>query len=546
MRSSYKRIGDYIQLIDERNRDLSITTLLGLSIDKVFIPSVANTVGSDMANYKIIRKGQFACSLMQVRRDKKIPVAMLYSFEEAIISQAYPVFEIVDTEDLLPEYLMMWMSRSEFDREACFYAVGGVRGSLEWDDFCNMELPVPSIEKQREIVKEYHPIVDRIKLNKQLNQKLEETAQAIYKQWFVDFEFPIDSPPVEGWQAKPDGVVPFKRDTKAYRSLPYNPKLKDRAKALRKAGVLSEVLIWQEVHKMKFKGLDFDRQKIIGNYIVDFYCPNLNVVIEIDGSSHNDKQEYDAERDAYLKGLGLTVIHIKDIDVKRNLQGVMDYLREHEAFQMDCGDAENNHPALRAPLQRRGIGYKSGGGEMVWNDELDQEIPKGWDSCEILELFELQRGFDLPSQKRLKGETPIYAANGLTDFHSESKVRGPAVVTGRSGTIGNVFYVSKDCWPLNTTLWIKSFNIATPLYAYLILKNTELKGFHSGSAVPTLNRNDIHTLLSIKPSTIIIKRFEEQQRKVFNHIDIIIEEVEQLTSLRDILLAKMTKVEAVA
>jgi len=213
MRSSYKRIGDYIQLVDERNRDLSVETLLGLSIDKIFISSVANTVGSNMANYKVIRKGQFACSLMQVRRDKKIPVAMLNDFEEAIISQAYPVFEIKNTDKLLPEYLMMWMSRSEFDREACFYAVGGVRGSLEWEDFCNMQLPVPSIEKQREIVREYHTIVDRIKLNEQLNQKLEETAQAIYKQWFVDFEFPmskehaakIGKPELEGKPYKSSG-----------------------------------------------------------------------------------------------------------------------------------------------------------------------------------------------------------------------------------------------------------------------------------------------------------------------------------------------------
>jgi len=191
MRSGYKRIGDFIRLVDERNRHLKITTLLGLSIDKVFIPSVANTVGSNMANYKIIRKGQFACSLMQVRRDKKMPVALLSDLDEIIISQAYPVFEITDQNELLPEYLMMWMSRPEFDRHACFLAVGGVRGSLEWEDFCDMELPVPSPEKQREIVREYNFIVDRIKLNEKLNQKLEETAQAIYKHWFVDFEFPI-------------------------------------------------------------------------------------------------------------------------------------------------------------------------------------------------------------------------------------------------------------------------------------------------------------------------------------------------------------------
>lgn len=118
MKSNYRKIGDFIQLVDERNTDLNINLLLGLSINKVFIPSVANIVGTNMANYKIIRKNQFSCSLMQVRRDKKIPVALLKDYDEAIISQAYPVFKISDTEELLPDYLMMWMSRSEFDREA--------------------------------------------------------------------------------------------------------------------------------------------------------------------------------------------------------------------------------------------------------------------------------------------------------------------------------------------------------------------------------------------------------------------------------------------
>lgn len=191
MKSNYKHIGDFIRLVDKRNHNLQVTTLLGLSIDKKFIPSVANTVGSDMSNYKIITQGQFACSLMQVRRDKKLPIALLDDLDEAIISQAYPVFEIKDKNILLPEYLMMWVSRTEFDRHACFLAVGGVRGSLEWEDFCEMPIPVPTIEKQKEIVREYNTIVERIKLNEQLCQKLEETAQALYKHWFVDFEFPI-------------------------------------------------------------------------------------------------------------------------------------------------------------------------------------------------------------------------------------------------------------------------------------------------------------------------------------------------------------------
>jgi type I restriction enzyme S subunit len=193
MKSNYKPIGDYIQLVDERNKGLQYTNLLGISVTKQFIPSVANIIGTDMENYKIIRKNQFACSIMQVRRDKKMPVALYISDKPSIISQAYPIFEIKDTTLLLTEYLMMWFTRSEFDRQACFNAVGGVRGSLEWEDFCLMELPIPSLEKQREIVKEYHVIQNRIALNNQLIAKLEETAQTIYKQWFVDFEFPNEN-----------------------------------------------------------------------------------------------------------------------------------------------------------------------------------------------------------------------------------------------------------------------------------------------------------------------------------------------------------------
>ncbi|TXE07966.1 restriction endonuclease subunit S [Gelidibacter salicanalis] len=190
MNEGYRKIGDLIQLVDIRNKDLSITHLVGLTINKMFIPSVANTIGTDMTKYKIIRKNQFACSTMQVRRDKKMPVALLKEFDEAIISQAYPVFEVKNENEVLPDYLMLWFTRSEFDREACFNAVGGVRGSLEWEDFCNMELPIPSIEKQQELVVQYQSISNKIKVNELICEKLEATAQTLYRQWFVDFEFP--------------------------------------------------------------------------------------------------------------------------------------------------------------------------------------------------------------------------------------------------------------------------------------------------------------------------------------------------------------------
>ena len=137
--------------------------------------------------------------------------------------------------------------------------------------------------------------------------------------------------PSKGGVSRSDGVVNF-RNTKNYFSLPYNAELAERAKELRKAGNLSEVLLWNQIKRKQFKGLDFDRQKIIGNYIVDFYCANLGVVIEIDGFSHASKTEYDKERDNYLKNLGLSVIHILDTDVKKNLDGVMSFLNKHPVF----------------------------------------------------------------------------------------------------------------------------------------------------------------------------------------------------------------------
>lgn len=197
MKSNYKRLGDYIREVNVRNRDLNTTKLVGLSISKEFITSVANTIGTDMSTYKIIKAKQFACSLMQVSRDGKIPIAML-EIDSAIMSPAYPIFEVSKTKELLPEYLMMWFSRSEFDREASYYAVGGVRGSLTWEDFCNMQLPIPSIEKQKEIVSEYNILTARIKLNEHLCDKLEQTAQAIYRKWFVDDINPENLP--EGWR----------------------------------------------------------------------------------------------------------------------------------------------------------------------------------------------------------------------------------------------------------------------------------------------------------------------------------------------------------
>lgn len=186
MKSSYRRLGDYIREVKVRNTELKAEKLLGINIDKFFMPSVANVIGTDMSVYKIVKRNQFACNRMHVGRDYRLPVSMSKTDEEFMVSPAYDVFEILDKDILLPEYLMMWFTRREFDRNAWFYTDADVRGGLHWKALCDMQLPIPSITKQQEIVKEYNAIQNRIILNQQLIKKLEETTQAIYKQWFVD------------------------------------------------------------------------------------------------------------------------------------------------------------------------------------------------------------------------------------------------------------------------------------------------------------------------------------------------------------------------
>jgi len=385
MRSNYKKIGGYIHLVDERNKGLKVSTLLGLTIAKKFIASVANIVGTDMENYKIVRKNQFACSLMQVRRDGKIPVAILKDFNESIISQAYPVFEVTDENDLLPDYLMMWFLREEFDRESCFYAVGGVRGSLEWEDFCNMELPVPSLEKQREIVKEYNVVKHRIELNNTLIQKLEETEQAIYRQWFVHFEFPDED-------GKP---------------------------------------------------------------------------------------------------------------------------------------------------------YKSSGGEMVWCEELEKEVPEGW-RIEKLESFsKLKYGKMLDSDFFLEKGFPVFSGYGVRGYYSEYMYEEPQILVlcrGVSGT-GEVRLSPRFSYITNLSIVVEVDNLSvSKMYLYYFLRNSDLKSLDSGSAQSMITSGDLYFQDALLPPSILQMKFDKVLSILMKEIETKNNKNQKLTELKDLLLSKLATV----
>ena len=188
MKSNYEPLGKHIQLVDYRNSEEVTSTVLGISIDKEFMPSVANVIGTDLSRYKLISKGLFACNPMHVGRDERLPIVLYEKDSPAIVSPAYFMFEIIDRDVLNEEYLMMWFRRPEFDRECWFMTDGSVRGGITWDDLCRIKLPVPSYARQCEIVESYRAITDRIALKRAENDNLEKTIKAVFKSWFLDFD----------------------------------------------------------------------------------------------------------------------------------------------------------------------------------------------------------------------------------------------------------------------------------------------------------------------------------------------------------------------
>lgn len=183
MKEGYRLLGDFIRQVDVRNTDGKEENLLGVSVQKMFIPSIANTVGTDFTKYKVVKRGQFTYIPDTSRRGDKIGIALLTDYDEGLVSNIYTVFEVKDENELLPEYLMLWFSRPEFDRYARFKSHGSVREIMDWDEMCKVELPVPSIDKQRSIVKAYQTITERIELKRRINDNLSAQMRAYFKEY---------------------------------------------------------------------------------------------------------------------------------------------------------------------------------------------------------------------------------------------------------------------------------------------------------------------------------------------------------------------------
>lgn len=258
MSINYRKLGDIVELIDERNRDGKVQNLIGVSIDKCFIKSVANTIGTDLTKYQVIRKNDFACSLMQVSRDGKIPIACLKDYDEAIMSPAYYIFRIKNTNEVLPDYLAMWFMRTEFDREASYIAVGGVRGSMPWEDFCDMKLPVPDLREQEKIVNTYNAITKRIQLKQKINENLEKTA-------ILKLENMLDNESLEKKTIKVESIC----EVKGGKRLPLDSDLKENRNShpyIRIRDIKENCFV---MLNNEFLYVDDETQKEIARYITE-------------------------------------------------------------------------------------------------------------------------------------------------------------------------------------------------------------------------------------------------------------------------------------
>jgi type I restriction enzyme S subunit len=394
---SYKTLGDYIQPVNIRNKDLEVTTLLGVSIRKVLMPSIANTIGTNMKTYKIIKQNQFAYGPVTSRNGDKISIALLEEHETAIVSQAYTVFEVIDEQEVLPEYLMMWFRRPDFDRFARFKSHGSAREVFDWEELCDTQLPIPSIEKQQQIVAEYNTVTNRINLNNQLNQNLEETAQALYKHWFVDFEFPYDFA-----QGKPN--------------------------------------------------------------------------------------------------------------------------------------AENKP-------------YKSSGGLMVYNEELDKDIPVGWEPLNCDDLSLISAGGDKPiffSKNLTKSnQVPIYSNStfnqGLFGYTNKAKVFDDSITISARGGIGHTELRTTEYFPIVRLIVVIPNEPILLNYLYHFLSKYSYNDISSAQAQLTIP--DVSNFKIPKPSNEDLQNFQNYTKEIYSKIELKMDETKKLQELQSLLLAKMTQQE---
>jgi len=535
MMMSYKTLGDYIHPVNIRNKDLEVTTLLGVSIRKVLMPSIANTIGTNMKTYKIIAKNQFAYGPVTSRNGDKISIALLEEHEIAIVSQAYTVFEVIDDNEVLPEYLMMWFRRPEFDRFTRFKSHGSAREVFDWEELCDTQLPIPTIEKQRQIVAEYNTVTNRIKLNEQLNQKLEATAQALYKHWFVDFEFfclPSDY--------RPHGQI--------------NPKLNEKE-------LKAEINIVSTYKRVG--GLPISNGKTWFIYLI--LCEDDSIYKGMTNDLYRRFYEHYTGQGAKhtQQHKPIKIIHwesfkTKGEAAKREKDLKTGYGRTWISRQIEkAGGLENIKAGLPAPKTQLRTA-----GKMVYNEELEKDIPVGWRVENVKEFSKDMKSGGTPSRTNLEywnkkdvpwlktGEIKNNIITKSIEFISKFGLKGSSAKLLPINTVlmsmygvnaGEIGFLKFETTTNQACCGIicENFEDASYLY-YHFLNNQEYNHSQAiGGAQQNLSKDYIENIKLLKPKNDLINKtsfaffIKERER--------LTRESQTLQELQSLLLAKMTR-----
>lgn len=518
---SYKKLRDYIQQVNIRNKDLEVETLLGVSNTKNLIPSIANTIGTDMSKYKILEKRQFAYGTVTSRNGDRLSIGFLTEYEKALVSQIYIVFEVIDETKLLPEYLMMWFSRPEFDRYARFHSHGSTRETFDWEDMCEVELPVPSIEKQREIVTQYQAVENKIKVNEQICEKLEATAQTLYKQWFVDFEFPC----------LPSGYRPHGQ---VNQNLPIDEYITK----------IGSVCTYSRVG-----GLPVSDGKTWFVYLI--LCENDAVYKGITNDLYRRFYEHYMGEGAEWTKLNkpLKVIHwesfaTKEEAAKREKDLKTGYGRTWISRQIEkAGGITQLKTSLPAPQTELRTA-----GKMVYNQELEKEIPEGWEVGTFSDCLNFKTGKLDSNAAEVNGKYPFFTCSEEIYKVNSYSFDQEAILLGGNNATGKFplkYYRGKfDAYQRTYVIDTKHDRISNKQIYYRIKGLLQqMKESSVGTTTKFLTMQIFNPINIILPNKITSENFENKVQKLFDIIKCKSDENQKLTQLQSLLLSRLATLE---
>ena len=439
-------------------------------------------------------------------------------------------------------------------------ANGVTRFGLPKNDIGNVKIPLPPLPEQRAIAHVLGTLDDKIEQNRRMNETLEAMARALFKSWFIDFD-PVHAKATLKQQAASEITPPLRGSRQAKGASPqarrwgvirrgYTQRTLTTAQTLRRNRIDAEGLLWHYLRHNQLDGHRFRRQHPIGPYIVDFACLARKVLIELDGSQHAERQADDKKRDAFLRAQGYRVLRFWNNEIFENCFGVLE--RIYETVTENPPPQPPAPDGLTAPTPPQGGSDWTVERARAYLDGMSPEIaalfpdrfddatglPERWETDTIENHLELVYGKSLPAKTRRPGEVPVYGSGGFAGFHDEALIDGPAVIVGRKGTVGSVYWEDRPVFPIDTVFYVVP-KCGTLPFCYQMLLSQPLTDMNTDAAVPGLNRDNVYRLEFPWPGTELSDAYEMLVGPLWRQRSVILKETEILIQTRDTLLPKL-------